>query len=65
MGAVERAIGWVPSLQLSNIVNLGLIVLNNLRKQECKTTQTHLQRIKSLLYKQTTFSERKLYCSKM
>ena len=36
----------IPPFQLSNVVNLSLVVLNQLREQECKCTQTDLQKAK-------------------
>jgi hypothetical protein len=36
----------IPLFQLSNVVNLSLVVLNHLREQECKCTQTDLQKAK-------------------
>lgn len=40
----------LPSFQFSNVINLCLIVLDKLRKQESKCTQTHLKP-KSILNK--------------
>jgi len=36
----------IPLFQLSNVVNLSLVVLNQLREQECKCTQTDLMKAK-------------------
>ena len=53
----------LPPFQLSNVVNLSLIVLNQFREQECKCTQTDLQKAKytiSLYGKKKTMREIKL-----